>query len=258
MRLNIYLIALSLLAATASVVSAQVEKDARTLVDQALDIIAKDPTNGQLEAERLVRQGLVSLKQSAKPERYAEACVTFGLLLIGSQRPADVILLQLEEALRVYGEAMPPIEDGRLALVLEAKAQTHATAGDTELALSLAKKAAAIRKRLIEELQSKDDAGSSEPPLRIGGGVSIPSIVAKVEPTYSESARLVRKQGAARFSVVIDTDGRVRTITLVSSLGFGLDEAGYQAVSTWRFRPAMKDGNPVPVVANIEVNFRLL
>jgi outer membrane biosynthesis protein TonB len=37
-----------------------------------------------------------------------------------------------------------------------------------------------------------------------------------------------------------------------------LDEKGAEAISTWRFRPAMKNGAPVAVKANIQVNFRLL
>jgi outer membrane biosynthesis protein TonB len=29
-------------------------------------------------------------------------------------------------------------------------------------------------------------------------------------------------------------------------------------VQKWKFKPGLKDGKPVPVSANIEVNFRLL
>jgi TonB family protein len=41
------------------------------------------------------------------------------------------------------------------------------------------------------------------------------------------------------------------------SLGHGLDEAAIKAVRSWRFKPAMKDGRPVTVQINIEINFRL-
>ena len=41
------------------------------------------------------------------------------------------------------------------------------------------------------------------------------------------------------------------------SLGLGLDEKALDAVRTWRFEPARKDGVPVAVQINVEVNFRL-
>jgi protein TonB len=38
----------------------------------------------------------------------------------------------------------------------------------------------------------------------------------------------------------------------------GLDEKAIEAVRQWRFRPATQDGNPVEMVATVEVNFRPL
>ena len=41
------------------------------------------------------------------------------------------------------------------------------------------------------------------------------------------------------------------------SLGMGLDQKAIEAVRKWKFEPAMKDGRPVAVQINVEVNFRL-
>jgi TonB family protein len=45
---------------------------------------------------------------------------------------------------------------------------------------------------------------------------------------------------------------------VVHSLGLGLDEKAMEAVRKWRFKPGEKDGQPVTMHAEVEVNFRLL
>jgi TonB family protein len=93
---------------------------------------------------------------------------------------------------------------------------------------------------------------------RIGGGVSAPSVLSKVEPGYSEEARKAKWQGTVVLSLVVDEQGRPRNLKVLRSLGLGLDQKAIEAVGKWRFNPGMKDGKPVPVMATIEVNFRLL
>jgi protein TonB len=44
---------------------------------------------------------------------------------------------------------------------------------------------------------------------------------------------------------------------VIRKLGFGLDQKAIQAVQQWKFQPAMKDEQPVPVLLNVEVQFRL-
>lgn len=93
---------------------------------------------------------------------------------------------------------------------------------------------------------------------KIGGGVSAPTLVFKVEPEYSEEARKAKFQGTVVLYVVVDEKGAPRDLRVVRPLGLGLDEKAIEAVTKWRFRPGYKDGKAVPVAATIEVNFRLL
>jgi TonB family protein len=93
---------------------------------------------------------------------------------------------------------------------------------------------------------------------RIGGGISAPSVLSKVEPEYSEEARKAKWQGSVVLSVIVDELGRPRDVKVLRSLGLGLDQKAVEAVSQWKFKPGLKDGKPVPVMATIEVNFRLL
>jgi periplasmic protein TonB len=94
--------------------------------------------------------------------------------------------------------------------------------------------------------------------FRVGGGVSQPQIIFKVDPEYSEEARKAKYSGTVLLAVVVDTEGHARDIHVVKSLGMGLDEKAMEAVEKWKFRPGMKGGQPVNVRATIEVNFRLL
>ena len=80
----------------------------------------------------------------------------------------------------------------------------------------------------------------------IGGGVSAPTVLSKVEPEYSEEARKAKWQGTVILQLVVDEHVMPQQMRVTRSLGLGLDQ------------PGMKDGKPVPVIATIEVNFRLL
>jgi TonB family protein len=93
---------------------------------------------------------------------------------------------------------------------------------------------------------------------RVGGGVSAPALLHKVEPAYTEAARAAKYQGTVLVYAEIGPDGRAGNIRVIRGLGSGLDEKAIEAISQWRFRPGMKDGQPVTVAATIEVNFRLM
>jgi len=92
---------------------------------------------------------------------------------------------------------------------------------------------------------------------RVGGGVSAPRAVYAPDPEYSEEARKAKYQGTVVLWVVIGPDGRVHDLKVQRSLGLGLDEKALEAVRTWKFDPARKDGQAVAVQLNIEVSFRL-
>jgi len=93
---------------------------------------------------------------------------------------------------------------------------------------------------------------------RIGGGVSSPTVIFKVEPEYSEEARKAKFQGTVVLFVVVDEKGNPRDLKVIRPLGLGLDQKAIEAVEKWKFNPGKKDGKPVAVQATIEVNFRLL
>jgi periplasmic protein TonB len=94
--------------------------------------------------------------------------------------------------------------------------------------------------------------------FRVGGGVTAPALIYKVEPEYSEEARKAKYQGTVLLYVQVDPSGKATNIRVLHSLGLGLDEKAMEAVKKWKFRAGQRDGKPVTVEAQIEVNFRLL
>jgi len=91
----------------------------------------------------------------------------------------------------------------------------------------------------------------------VGGGVSPPRQIYAPEPEFSEEARKAKYQGICVVELIVGVDGRPSDIRVVSALGMGLDEKAIEAVRNWRFEPAMKDGHPVRVPIQIQVDFHL-
>jgi len=91
------------------------------------------------------------------------------------------------------------------------------------------------------------------------GDIGVTAPVAKFtpEPDFSEEARKAKYQGTVVLAAIIGPDGRPRNIHVVRSLGMGLDEKAIERVRTWLFEPGKKNGTPVAVTMNLEVDFRL-
>jgi TonB family protein len=95
------------------------------------------------------------------------------------------------------------------------------------------------------------------PLYKAGGGVTPPQLVYAPDPQYTDEARREKIQGVSMVSLIVDEEGRPQRIVTLRPLGHGLDEKALEAVRQYHFKPAMLQGKPVPVEANIEVNFRL-
>jgi protein TonB len=91
----------------------------------------------------------------------------------------------------------------------------------------------------------------------VGGGVTPPVVVFRIDPEYSEEARKARYQGTVVLEAIIRKDGKVDILQFVRKLGFGLDQNAIEALKKWRFRPGTMNGKPVDVSLNIEVRFTI-
>ena len=102
-----------------------------------------------------------------------------------------------------------------------------------------------------------EGGGTGGGPFRVGGGISAPTVLYRIEPNYSEDARRARYQGSVVLSAIVRKDGSIQILKVVRGLGLGLDENAVQALKQWKFRPGTRSGEPVDVALNIEINFAL-
>ena len=85
-----------------------------------------------------------------------------------------------------------------------------------------------------------------------------PQILYQEKAKYTEGARQNRVQGTVVVSVVFTADGRVSAARVVRGLPDGLNDEAIKAAQKIKFRPAMKNGQPVSVRMAIEFTFNLL
>src|ERR1700733_326771 len=93
---------------------------------------------------------------------------------------------------------------------------------------------------------------------RVGGDVSQPTILRRVEPEYPVEARTAPISGSVTVCIEIRPDGLAHNIRVTRGLAPGLDQNAVDAIRHWSFQPATKNGQPVTVEANIELTFRPL
>lgn len=94
--------------------------------------------------------------------------------------------------------------------------------------------------------------------LKIGGGVAAPQVLSAPDPTFTEEARQAKASGKVVVYLQVNPEGRPMHVRVLKGLGMGLDEKAVEAVRQYRFKPAMRDGHPVTVEMNIDVNFQIL
>lgn len=92
---------------------------------------------------------------------------------------------------------------------------------------------------------------------QVGGGVSAPTLVYKVEAEFSEEARKAKVSGNVVVGLIVDEKGNAIRVHVVRGLGMGLDEKAMEAVRQFKFKPAMENGKAVKVEVNVEVNFQI-
>jgi protein TonB len=87
--------------------------------------------------------------------------------------------------------------------------------------------------------------------------MTAPKLTKSACPNYPPEAMRAKIQGRVKLEMVVQADGTVGDVRVVSSLDrkYGLDDAAVKATKEMRFAPAMKDRVAVPVLLSTEMAF---
>jgi TonB family protein len=95
------------------------------------------------------------------------------------------------------------------------------------------------------------------PVRKVGGGVTQPEVIYKVDPEFSAEAKKAKFNGIVLVNLIVDAKGKPQNVHVLRGVGMGLDEKALAAVKKYKFKPAMEAGKPVPVDLNVEINFKI-
>jgi TonB family protein len=95
------------------------------------------------------------------------------------------------------------------------------------------------------------------PVRKVGGGVTQPEVIYKVDPEFSAEAKKAKFNGIVLVNLIVDQKGKPQNVHVLRGVGMGLDEKALAAVKKYKFKPAMEAGKPVPADLNVEINFKI-
>jgi protein TonB len=180
-------------------------------------------------------------------------------------KPIEVPKAKPPEPIPVVPEPVmtPPPPPSIVAPIITTNAQTFQATG---LAMpSLANRGGGGRGQGLgagrgSGLGEGEGGGTGGGIYRLGSGIENPRLLRDERPNYTPEAMRLKIQGVVILDVVILSNGTVGDIKVVKSLDavHGLDAEAIKAARKWLFKPAMRQGQPVPVYATLEVTFRIL
>lgn len=92
-------------------------------------------------------------------------------------------------------------------------------------------------------------------PIRVSSGVQGARKVHHVKPAFPPIARQARIYGTVKLEAIIAPDGTVQNLKVISGHPL-LVQAAISAVQQWRYAPTLLNGEPVPVITNVDVIFK--
>ena len=92
-------------------------------------------------------------------------------------------------------------------------------------------------------------------PVRVGGQITAPALLKRVEPIYPDMAQLAQLSGIVILEASVGTNGAVDGVKVLRGRHPLLDNAAIEALKQWRYTPLVLNGIPTPFVLTVTFSF---
>jgi protein TonB len=196
---------------------------------------------------------------SAPPSQERPAAIpTPQLTPVRAAEPPKTILtetLRSKVELAPHPAAQPPARPAlNVGKIAAPRSKAAAQLSSAEPPPVLASEPGALP-NLVSEVRATAPAPAVTAPVK-GGQLQQPKLLSSVSAVYSSLARSQRLQGDVTIDALIDANGNVASMKILSGNAL-LQSAATDALRRWKYQPARLDGQPIPVHINVTITFRL-
>jgi TonB family protein len=154
--------------------------------------------------------------------------------------------------------AVAPDHQGAIGIKVLLLWQRAELTSDPQVKSRITAEASALLGRGLELMRKEEAARSRDDvePRRPGKDLTPPTRIKDAAPVYPADAVASRTQGIVVIEATIGANGRVSDTKILRSVPL-LDEAALDAVRQWIYEPTIVNGQAVPVIVTVTVNFTL-
>jgi TonB family protein len=131
-----------------------------------------------------------------------------------------------------------------LLLSVHGGAQTNNTQSDSSSTISTSPAA----------VPSDDPAFASFQPVT--KGIKPPKTTSAPDPKFPDLPADAEPRGTVVMLIGVNTKGHVEAVRVLRSDETAFEKTAVATVKKWKFKPAQKDGRPVPVQITVEMKFQ--
>jgi TonB family protein len=210
-----------------------------------------EPTPQELAAAQTLKtRDAAATAEAPKPATQAATVETNEAL-----KESNKALKESTEALKETNEALKAVSPAHSAMVMN-KALDNIFADDIDLRM-MSHLPDYWQEYFTSKSQHRQFMPGDTNVKVMSEGMTPPRVLNSIDPSSNEYAQQYGIAGMELLRTVVDATGVPRQMAIARPIGFGLDEKAVDAIKNSRFRPATLNGQPVPVVVDLVVTFRI-